>query len=414
VLLDHAADYAQRQSGSKEKPQPESQELLQRMPEHVRAEARAMLESPELMKRVIDDVAACGVAGERELVASIYLVGVSRLLPRPLAAIVQAPSSTGKSYVIDRTTELFPSETVIRATAMTPNALFYLEPGALRHRFIVAGERSRIESDESAEATRALREMLGSGRLSKMLPMKEGNQMVTRLVEQDGPIAFVESTTMTQIFDEDRNRCLLLAADETTTQTRSVINRLAVGYGTTSGISVAAIVEKHYAAQRMLQQRPVYVPFAERVGEMFPDERVEARRAFPHLMSMIQASALLHQYQRPLDGDGRIVAHPDDYQLARHLCGGPLARLLGGRISDAAIRFHDRLTGWANEFTTTEAAKQDRKAQQTVRDWLKELAEAGAVAQVESSKGSRPATWKVTGIDRHELASDCGLPLTIE
>ena len=113
-----------------------------------------MLESPELMKLVLDYVAACGVAGERDLVASIYLIGVSRLLPRPLAAIVQSPSSTGKSYVIDRVTEMFPLETVIRATAMTTNALYYLPPEGLRHVFIAAGERSRVENDESAEATR--------------------------------------------------------------------------------------------------------------------------------------------------------------------------------------------------------------------------------------------------------------------
>jgi hypothetical protein len=298
---------------------------------------------------------------------------------------------------------------------MTTNALYYLEPGILQHRFIVAGERSRLENDERAEATRALREMLSSGRLSKMLPVKEGNQIVTRLVQQNGPIAYVETTTLTEIFDEDKNRCLLLAADETTKQTRAVIDRLAARYGATSTFSVAAIVEKHHAAQRMIQQRPVYVPFAQKVAELFPDDRVEARRAYPHLMSMIQASALLHQFQRQLDGDGRIVASPEDYELARQLCGGPLARLLGGTVSGAALRFLDRIAEWATGvFDTTEAAKRDRKAQQNVRVWLNELAGVRAVEQMTESKGSRPATWQLTGIDHAELAAgDCGLPETI-
>ena len=88
--------------------------------------------------------------------------------------------------------------------------------------------------------------MLGSGRLSKMLPIKEGNQIVTRLVEQDGPIAYIESTTLTNIFDEDKNRCLLLAADESTKQTRSVINRLAASYGAMSLVNVAAIAARHH------------------------------------------------------------------------------------------------------------------------------------------------------------------------
>jgi hypothetical protein len=416
LLKDQAAQYAKRQTEAQEKPpEPEADALLQKMPQHVRDEARAMLESPDLMKMILDDVASCGVAGERELVAAIYLVGVSRLLPRPLAAIVQAPSSTGKSYVLEKTAAFFPPETVIHATAMTAQSLYYLEPGALRHRFVVAGERSRREDDETAEATRALREMIGSGRLTKLVPMKQGNQIVTQRIEQPGPIAYIETTTLTQIFDEDKNRCLLLAADERQKQTAHIVNRLAAGYSGDVGLKVDSIIERHHTLQRMIQQRPVVIPFAEKIAERFDTERVEARRAFPHLMSMIQASALLHQFQRQLDADGRIVALEFDYVAARSLCRGPLGRLLGGTISGAALRFYDRLVDWvAGTFTTAEATRRDKKAVQNVRAWLRELCEAGAVEQIDPPKGSRPATWRMTGIDRAELiAGDCGLPETI-
>jgi hypothetical protein len=413
LLLDHAAQFARRQSESKEKPpEPVSHELLQQMPEPVRAEARAMLESPQLMQRVIDDVAATGVAGERELVAAIYLVGVSRLLSRPLAAIVQAPSSSGKSYVTEKTAGMFPPETVIHATAMTAQSLYYLESGALKHKFIVAGERSRKEDDDTAEATRALREMIGSGRLTKLVPMKEGGRIVTQRIEQEGPIAYIETTTLSKIFDEDANRCLLLNADERQQQTSHIVNRLAASYSGAAVNNSDTIIQRHHAAQRMIKSRTVVIPFAGQIAERFDCERVEARRAYPHLMSMIQASALLHQFQRQLDDDGRIVASTDDYQLARHLVRGPLARLLGGRISDAAIRYHDRLKAWAGgKFTTTEAVKHDRASDRAVRGWLNELADAGAVEQLDAPKGSRPATWKLTGIDRAELErGDCALP----
>jgi hypothetical protein len=417
LLLDHAAQYAKQHTEANEKPpEPEAQALLLKMPQHVRDDARIMLGSPDLVKRTIDDVAACGVAGERELVAAIYLVGVSRLLPRPLAAIVQAPSSTGKSYVVEKVAAMFPPEAVIHSTTMTAQSLYYLEPGALRHRFIVAGERSRREDDDTAEATRALREMIGSGRLTKLVPMKEANKIVTQRIEQTGPIAYIETTTLPKIFDEDANRCLLLAADERQQQTSHVINRLAAAYSGAATINVETIIQRHHALQRMIQGRPVVIPFAEWIAERFDVERVEARRAFTHLLSMIQASALLHQFQRQLDGNSRIVASADDYELARHLCGGPLARLLGGTISGAALRFYDRIVGWAaGTFSTADAHRRDRKAPQNVRAWLRELAEAGAVDQVEPPKGSRPATWKLTGMDRAELvAGDCGLPEAIE
>jgi len=417
MLAKQAAEFASRESKRKEEPSElKPQELLAHMSQSDRGDARSMLESPDLMDKVIDDVAALGVAGERELVASVYLVGMSRLLRRPLAAIVQAPSSVGKSYTVGKVAELFPAEAVIHATSLTPQALFYMSPGTLSHRWVVAGERSRREDDESAEATRALREMISSGKLSKLIPMKVEGKYVTQTIDQLGPIAFIETTTLTKIFDEDANRCLLLSADERTQQTTAVVNRLATEYGGLANVNVDAIVQRHHAAQRMLQRRHVVVPFAERIAEHFPTGRVEARRAFPHLMGMIQSSALLHQLQRKIDGDGRIVASLVDYQLARSLTRGPLSRLLGGGISDAARRFHARVSDWAGDrFTTTEAANQDKKSPQTVRDWLRELAEAGAVEQVEPAKGNRPATWTLTEMSQSELAvGDCGLPETIE
>jgi hypothetical protein len=207
----------------------------------------------------------------------------------------------------------------------------------------------------------------------------------------------------------------LLAADERQQQTQAIVNRLAAHYGGAEPITADVIIQRHHAIQRMLQQRPVAIPFAEKIAKRFDVERVEARRAFPHLMSMIQASALLHQYQRQIDPDGRVVAAEFDYVAARNLCRGPLARLLGGTISGAALRFYDRIVEWAaGTFTTTEAFKRDRVSDRAVRGWLGELCEAGAVEQVEPRKGSRPATWRLTGVDREELAAgDCGLPQTI-
>ena len=115
----------------------------------------------------------------------MYLVGVSRLLDRPLAAICLGLSSSGKSWVIERTSQLFPPETTLLATQMTPQALFYMPAGSLSHRFVVAGERSRNTQDDAAEATRALREMLSSGRLSKLIPIKNNGSFEAQRIEQE-------------------------------------------------------------------------------------------------------------------------------------------------------------------------------------------------------------------------------------
>lgn len=190
--------------------------LADESPEWARSEAESMLADPKLIGRVRKDLAVTGIAGEARLAATLYLVGTSRKLPRPLAAIVQGTSSAGKTHVIDRTAWLFPDDALIRATTMTTQALYHMPPGSLRNRWVVAGERSRREDDDTAEKSRALREMLSAGRLTKMMPVKmPGGAIQSVLIEKDGPIAYTESTTRDTVFDEDANRCLLLAVDET-------------------------------------------------------------------------------------------------------------------------------------------------------------------------------------------------------
>jgi hypothetical protein len=404
-LLSLAADAAKGERGPSggEPPAAGTDDPLAATPEDVREEAAALRADPYLIHRVVEDVALLGVAGERVLTATVYLVGVSRLLARPLSAIVQGPSSSGKSYLIEKVSELAPPEAVIRATQMTPQALFHMKPGSLRHRWIVAGERSRAEDDDQAEATRALREMISAGRLSKMMPVKVGAAIETRLIEQEGPIAFVESTTLARVFEEDANRSLMLHTDERAEQTQRVIAAAAAGYRDPGRGRADRRVQVHHALQRMLRPYAVAVPFAERLGALFPFDRVEARRAFPHLVSMVQASALLHQWQRPVDEAGRLVAQPEDYQLARYLLAKPLSRLLRDGISDPARRFYDRLAKrWPYrpkdklKFTTTEARKEQRNSKSAVRGWLNELHDSDAIELFEEGHGRRPAVWQLT------------------
>jgi hypothetical protein len=397
---------------------PDSRERrrLEGMPEDVRAQAGELVRRPNLMKIIVDSVAALGVAGEREMGATLYLIGTSRKLTRPLAGRVKGPSSSGKSYIIDRVARLLPPESVLFATQITPQALFHMPPDSLRHKFIVAGERSRKDDDEVAEATRALREMISSGRLSKLMPVRFGNELQTVLIEQEGPIAYVESTTMCKVFGEDENRCISLFTDERNEQTRRVMERLASGYagiGIDIDANAGRVITVSHAIQRMLLRKEVLVPFAPRLAKLLPDNRVEVRRAFPHLVSLVQASALLHQYQRDQDSVGRVIATHEDYRLARHLLREPMRRLMGGGISEPARRFHERLRGWFGiaQFNTKDARMKEQASRASVYDWLGELNAAGAVELVEPGRGSLPAIWHLSDLtqDKDVLPSEAQL-----
>lgn len=288
-----------------------------------------------LLELAYSDANQIGVVGEERTILTLYLAGVSRMLSKPMSIIVQGSSSSGKSFSVEAAAELFPPEEKVVAQQMTPQSLYYLPNGALRHKFVVCGERSRVEDDSTAEATRALREMISAGVLRKLIPIKgTDGRMSTECIESEGPIAFVESTTLGQIFDEDRNRCVLIHTDETETQTRRILLALA---GHRSKRSAEAIDRQH-AMQRLLKPCTVIVPYAERLAEMLPAEKVECRRAFGHLLTCIRASALLYQRQRRRD-DGCVVANESDYATAYALLNKPMTEAIGKGVSDVATGF---------------------------------------------------------------------------
>lgn len=407
----------ERRAGPVEKAAPQNdletraQEALANTPPAVIDDARQMLAAPNLIERISADLELVGVAGEEGLRLAIYLLGTSRLLDRPLAAIVQGQSSSGKSFVVESVAKLFPEESVVLATQMTPQALFHAEPGSLSHRWVVAGERSRIQNDDRAEATRALREMLSSGRLSKMMPMKIGNEIQTVTIQQDGPIAYVESTTRTQVFEEDASRCIMLTTDERVGQTKVILERIAREASGSLRIDKGPVIERHQALQRLLKPYAIVIPFAEKLsGHMgrFSDQ-CRTRRAFPMLLSFIEASTLLHQHQRRVDDDGCLIAEPVDYEIAVRLLAAAMDHMIGNALPGPTTRFYEELLECVRReqdplpvpFTIDDVrAQMPRAGRSTIQGKLVELEVRGYLKPEvigPSGRGRPPKGWSLSG-----------------
>ena len=52
-------------------------------------------------------------------------------------------------------------------TRFSGNAIFYEQPGAFKHKFIVAGERALVPGEQEMQVKQILRELLSEGRVSK-------------------------------------------------------------------------------------------------------------------------------------------------------------------------------------------------------------------------------------------------------
>jgi hypothetical protein len=98
---------------------------------------------PDILSLFADAVEKRGVAREARAAQLLYLALTSRVLNRPISAVVTGPSSGGKSFIVERTLEFFPSSVFYDLTAMSDRALIYsTEP--LSHRFIVLYEGAAL------------------------------------------------------------------------------------------------------------------------------------------------------------------------------------------------------------------------------------------------------------------------------
>ncbi|CAG0989378.1 hypothetical protein PHYC_02202 [Phycisphaerales bacterium] len=379
-----------------------SEAALAEVPKDIRDEAEDLLADPGLIARIQGHIELAGVVGERDLALTLYLLGTSRLLAKPVSAQVQGTTSSGKSMILDVVAGLMPGEGVFKATHLTANALYYTPYGALMHTWVAAGERSRREDDDQADATRALREMISAGELTKALPIKmPDGTFSTLLIHQPGPIGYVESTTNTNVFDEDANRMMPLSTDESPEQTARVVHAIAAAAQRESGDS-ARVVMLHQTVQRLLRRVRVRVPFAMAIAAAIPTSRPEARRSVGFILGMVRAVALLHQRQRregPIIHGDCINAALEDYSVARELLVSPLGRSLGGSLSEAVVRFGKRMQVrfGGEQFTSTQALEADPviKHKGKINQYLGSLADAGVSECVSESKGRQPATWKL-------------------
>jgi hypothetical protein len=286
------------------------------------------------------------------------------------------------------------------ATRITPEAPYTMP--SLAHKFVIGGERKRVQDDAAADASAAMRQLVSEGRIVKHITEKdEKGKFVTTTREQVGPIAFVETTTLPaeKIFGEDLNRALLLHTDESAKQTDAVLDRVAGEYEDAPKTDAEeAIIRKHREFQQVLKPCAVHIPFARSLLKRIPRGRVKARRAGPQVLQTAAAVTLLHQLQRQRDRWGRLIATEADYLVARRVLLQPLTESLG--VSASAVRLHGKLrekfpTGKIFSTTDAQALEPDAESR-SVRNWVNELAEHGCLEVAVPARGPKPAQWRLT------------------
>jgi len=392
VEAEKAADESSTETSPANTPPP--------MTDAERAEALALLKRPDLLDQIARDVDALGYVGEDTNKRLLYLVAVSRKLDDPLSAIVLSQSGAGKSGLTEVIEKLTPPEDVVLLTRLTPQSLYYTEPGFLDRKLVIVEERYG-----SQEADYSIRVLQSRKKLIAAAPIKDpqtGN-LRTRVFTVEARAAFIEATTASSVNHENATRCFELSMDESAEQTARIHERqrrLKTAAGLELRRQAEEIARRHWNAQRLLEPLPVVIPFAEALT--FPTAWMRTRRDHARFLNLIEVSAFVHQHQRKRQG-GAIVADVADYAVAYQLAAQVLSETLSD-VKKSLREAHEHIKTLSLKGDGSVSRREIREAlgvpDSTVRRWLAELVELEYLVQVEASKGGQGKSTRYRVLER--------------
>jgi len=358
-----------------------------------------LMQERDLVAAIRRDIATVGLVGEEDNAMLIYLIYASRLLDEPGAVITRGRSSSGKSTILKRVAALFPPEVKIEAMTMTSASWFNTAEDFFKHKVFLSGERKHSQDNAARDAGALLRQLLSEKRVNRGVSIydQKTKSWTTVMVDREGPIAYVESTTSGSMFEEDLNRMLQLYVDDSEAQNRKVIGAIASKYDPDRPVvDVQAVITRHHEFQRHLQSLPtprIGIPYHKVLAAKLPAAKAESRRVAQQVFTVIESIVLLHQHCREKK-NGCLIATLDDYALARRLLLPSLHAALGmGKDFKKVEQL--RAAKLKPVFSTPEVkAALGFKNDMGPSRLLKELVEAEILVRVTKQQGQTPASYR--------------------
>jgi hypothetical protein len=305
----------------------------------LRADAAPLLDAPDPMAKVREELRRLGWGGSTARLELLFLAWLSRVLrkePGTLAPHTQSNGSpqTGKSYGNDLVMSLHPDEVVLRYVATSPKAIIF-DPRSIEHKVIFYVQANSLPgasgiskggiSDEASAVAAYFLTLMQDGTATYTITEKDKatNAMVAVERVKPGP-AVVITTTVKRIAGEEMDsRCFPIDFPEDTGQKREALKKQAEMHRTRH--ANRQVLEKarpeFHAFQRYVQAMApvdVFIPFMDALAHLLAlDDRV--LRDSQMLYSWIKAHAILCQGHRTRDAQGYIVAELADYEAVLRL-----------------------------------------------------------------------------------------------
>lgn len=270
------------------------------------------LQAPGLLGRINELIERAGIVGEENNRLLLFVVAGSYATARPLHALIQGASGSGKTRLLSTVAELIPTEEVERYTRVTEGSFYNGGEYDFCNKLLCFEDLDGLKE----EALFAVRELQSNGIIRGATSVKDelgNNARADRVIR--GPIASLACTTKAEVYEDNISRCFVVAVDESPEQSRRIIayqNRWSAG-------KVDRAEEKRVRAflqncLRLLQPLEVVNPYAERIR--LPEEAHKIRRLNELYQCFVRQVALLNQYQRKRDERGQLITEPEDLRVA--------------------------------------------------------------------------------------------------
>jgi len=334
--------------------------------------AKPLLEDPAILHRAILTVEESGVVGERKAIGMLHLASKSRVLKRPVNLEVNSPSSTGKTHVVVATLSIEAEEAFYEMTAGSEKALIYTGE-SLEHRTLYIQEPEGLQQGVGAAVIKSL---VWEGRLRYDTVIKEDGEFVGKHIEKEGPTGLILTTTK-PVDEQISNRMLRVELDSSVDQTRRILAAIAQSMNG----SKPAIDLKPWHAVSVLVGDPddVEISYGEFLAQNMFTSTLRLRRDFTHLLTLIQASAVLYQYQRARGPDGRLRANLADYAHVCELASDVFEAAQGEGVTDA----DRKMVKAVERLSTSDSGKVGEKG----------VSQAQIVADIQLTK--KPVSYRV-------------------
>lgn len=273
------------------------------------------LKRKKLVHSLNAKIGKTGIVGEENSRFLLFLIILSYLNKKPLHALVQGSSGSGKTHLISRIADMMPQEDVFRFTRITESSLYNLGEYDLFKKVVIVEDLDGLKE----EALYAFREFVSNLTLRSLTSIKDkkGNNKGTQKVVK-GQFSSLSATTKGEIYEDNMNRSFLLAVDESKQQTTKIIN-----YQNKRNAGEIDPDEEQKAVRfvqqvvRALKDYEIINPYATKLH--LPEKVHKVRRLNEMYQAVIKQVTFLNQYQRKLTKNDQLVTEIEDIEQATEI-----------------------------------------------------------------------------------------------